>query len=67
MDVGAEKEITVSFDPAYKEDLFSRIAESAVTITYKEHPHVDNVKLKGEVNYVMLGSRKSFSSHERTR
>lgn len=50
MNFDQEREIVVSFDPSYKDDLFSRMAESTVVITYKEHPHTDQVKLKGEVN-----------------
>ncbi|XP_077975805.1 hydrocephalus-inducing protein homolog isoform X2 [Styela clava] len=58
LDLGQEHEIVVWFDPDYKNDLFSRIADSEVTITYKEHPHTDHVKLKGEVNFPNLDFSK---------
>ena len=45
-----ELEITVRFEPAFKDDLASRVAEGEVQISYQEHPHTDSVKLRGEVN-----------------
>lgn len=54
MDLDQEREIVVTFDPSYKDDLFSRMVENAVVITYKEHPHTDQVKLKGEVTSSLL-------------
>uniref|UniRef100_H2YKD6 Uncharacterized protein n=1 Tax=Ciona savignyi TaxID=51511 RepID=H2YKD6_CIOSA len=52
--IGQELEMTVRFDPAFKDDLVSRVAEGEVKVTYKEHPHTDAVKLKGEVNFPNL-------------
>ena len=48
--MGQELDFTVKFDPAFKDDLFSRVAEGEVVITYREHPHYDSLKLKGEVS-----------------
>ena len=45
-----ELEVTVRFDPAFKDDLDSRVAEGEVRISYQEHPHIDSVSLRGEVN-----------------
>uniref|UniRef100_H2XZ27 Hydin adenylate kinase-like domain-containing protein n=1 Tax=Ciona intestinalis TaxID=7719 RepID=H2XZ27_CIOIN len=57
--ISQELEITVRFDPAFKDDLVSRVAEGEVKISYKEHPHMDSVKLKGEVNFPNLDFDKS--------
>ena len=50
LNMGQELDFTVKFDPAFKDDLFSRVAEGEVVITYREHPHYDSLKLKGEVS-----------------
>jgi len=50
--MGQELELTVRFDPAFKDDLVSRVAEGEVGITYREHPHTDSLQLKGEVSNV---------------
>ncbi|CAH8527130.1 unnamed protein product [Schistosoma turkestanicum] len=45
------KEITVSFNPKYKDDLFSRRADELLFIKYAEHPQIDAVRLIGEVHF----------------
>ncbi|CAH8559949.1 unnamed protein product [Schistosoma mattheei] len=45
------KEITVSFNPKYKDDLFSRRADELLFIKYAEHPQTDAVRLIGEVHF----------------
>ncbi|XP_076808093.1 hydrocephalus-inducing protein homolog isoform X2 [Clavelina lepadiformis] len=52
--MGQDLEMTVRFDPAFKDDLVSRVAEGEVIITYREHPHSDFIKLRGEVNFPNL-------------
>ena len=46
--------INVDFDPGYKADRQSHIAESALTAVYKGHPQRDNISLKGEINFPNL-------------
>uniref|UniRef100_A0A7S2QVW6 MSP domain-containing protein n=2 Tax=Triparma pacifica TaxID=91992 RepID=A0A7S2QVW6_9STRA len=46
--------INVDFDPGYKADRQSHIAESALTAVYKGHPQRDNIKLTGEINFPNL-------------
>ncbi|CAI2730845.1 unnamed protein product [Schistosoma spindalis] len=45
------KQITVSFNPNYKDDLFSRRADELLFIKYAEHPQTDVVRLIGEVHF----------------
>uniref|UniRef100_H2ZTJ9 Uncharacterized protein n=1 Tax=Latimeria chalumnae TaxID=7897 RepID=H2ZTJ9_LATCH len=54
LDVHEELELSVQFDPAYKEDLYTRVAEEILTIQYLEHPHTDYVALWGEVHFPNL-------------
>uniref|UniRef100_A0A5K4F930 Hydin_ADK domain-containing protein n=1 Tax=Schistosoma mansoni TaxID=6183 RepID=A0A5K4F930_SCHMA len=48
------KEITVSFNPKYKDDLISRRADELLFIKYAEHPQTDAVRLIGEVHFPNL-------------
>ncbi|XP_051884712.1 hydrocephalus-inducing protein homolog [Pristis pectinata] len=54
LDVGENLELFIRFDPSYKNDLYTRVAEEVLTIQYLEHPHVDYVSLRGEVNFPNL-------------
>ena len=40
LDIGKEFELTIQFDPAYKEDLHIRTIDEVLHVNYKEHPHV---------------------------
>ena len=45
----------IQFDPSYKEeDWICRSHTSQLTITYKEHPHIDYINLMGEVVFPNL-------------
>ncbi|KAL5255873.1 hypothetical protein ACHWQZ_G011188 [Mnemiopsis leidyi] len=47
--------VRIQFDPSYKEeDWVCRSHTSQLTITYKEHPHIDYVNLMGEVVFPNL-------------
>ena len=46
--------VNVSFDPGYKDDRVSHVAESALTAVYREHPNRDKVPLIGEINFPNL-------------
>lgn len=44
----------VKFDPSYRNDLNNWVAEEILAIKYVEHPQVDRLSLRGEVNYPNL-------------
>lgn len=44
----------VKFDPSYRNDLNNWVAEEILAIKYMEHPQVDSLHLRGEVNYPNL-------------
>ena len=46
--------VNVSFDPGYRDDRVSHVAESALTAVYREHPNRDKVPLIGEINFPNL-------------
>ncbi|CAH8852927.1 unnamed protein product [Trichobilharzia szidati] len=48
------KEITVAFNPMYKDDLISRRADELLFIKYAEHPQTDAVRVIGEVHFPNL-------------
>ncbi|XP_067853715.1 hydrocephalus-inducing protein homolog [Heptranchias perlo] len=54
LDVGENLELLIRFEPSFKDDLYIRVAEEILTIQYLEHPHVDYVVLRGEVNFPNL-------------
>ncbi|XP_072551301.1 hydrocephalus-inducing protein homolog [Salminus brasiliensis] len=52
--VGAETEQWVRFDPSYRSDLVSRVAEEVLEVRYSGHPQRDSVALRGEVHFPNL-------------
>ncbi|XP_067905917.1 hydrocephalus-inducing protein homolog [Heterodontus francisci] len=54
LDVGENLELLIRFDPSYKDDLYTRVVEEVLTVQYLEHPHMDYVVLRGEVNFPNL-------------
>lgn len=52
--MGEEKDLLVKFNPSYKSDLNTWVAEEVLEIKYVEHPQVDSLHLRGEVNYPNL-------------
>ena len=51
--------LPVQFDAAYRDDYHIRVVDEALRISYKEHPHIDEVKLRGEVYFPNLGFEKT--------
>ncbi|XP_075796761.1 hydrocephalus-inducing protein homolog isoform X3 [Pelodiscus sinensis] len=51
---GEEQRVSIRFDPFYRKDLNTRVAEGVLTIQYLEHPHEDQVTLRGEVHFPNL-------------
>ncbi|XP_003791425.1 hydrocephalus-inducing protein homolog isoform X2 [Otolemur garnettii] len=54
LDLHEEKNLLIKFDPSYKSDLNNWVAEEILAIKYIEHPQVDSLTLRGEVNYPNL-------------
>ncbi|XP_026975142.1 hydrocephalus-inducing protein homolog [Sagmatias obliquidens] len=54
LEMGEEKDLLVKFNPFYKNDLNTWVAEEVLEIKYVEHPQVDSLHLRGEVNYPNL-------------
>ncbi|XP_041375521.1 hydrocephalus-inducing protein homolog [Gigantopelta aegis] len=59
LDVRTSYILKIRFDPAYKDDSHIRTVDEVLHITYKEHPHVDYVALRGEVYFPNLAFEKS--------
>ncbi|XP_046359897.2 hydrocephalus-inducing protein homolog isoform X3 [Haliotis rufescens] len=57
--VGEPYNLKIRFDPAYKDDLHIRTIDEVLHITYKEHPHVDYIALRGEVYFPNLEFEKT--------
>ncbi|XP_076848184.1 hydrocephalus-inducing protein homolog isoform X3 [Brachyhypopomus gauderio] len=51
---GAETEVWVRFDPSFRPEPVSRVAEGALEIRYSGHPQRDSVALRGEVHFPNL-------------
>ncbi|XP_074864560.1 hydrocephalus-inducing protein homolog isoform X2 [Carettochelys insculpta] len=54
LETGEELHLSIGFDPFYRKDLNTRVAEEILTIQYLEHPHEDQVTLRGEVHFPNL-------------
>ncbi|XP_044902281.1 hydrocephalus-inducing protein homolog isoform X9 [Felis catus] len=54
LEIDGEKNLLVKFDPSYRNDLNNWVAEEILAIKYVEHPQVDSLRLRGEVNYPNL-------------
>uniref|UniRef100_A0A8C3T1C3 HYDIN axonemal central pair apparatus protein n=1 Tax=Chelydra serpentina TaxID=8475 RepID=A0A8C3T1C3_CHESE len=54
LETGEEQHLSIRFDPSYRKDLNTRVAEEVLTIRYLEHPHEDQVTLRGEVHFPNL-------------
>lgn len=52
--LGESKCLDIHFDPCFEADLHMRSVSEKLIFTYDEHPHVDEVNLKGEVNFANL-------------
>ncbi|KAM8982871.1 hydrocephalus-inducing protein homolog isoform 2-T2 [Ara ararauna] len=51
---GEELQLCIRFNPAYEEDLLIWAAEKALKIKFLEHPHEEQVTVRGEVSFPNL-------------
>ncbi|XP_069735049.1 LOW QUALITY PROTEIN: hydrocephalus-inducing protein homolog [Phaenicophaeus curvirostris] len=54
LEAGEELHLTIGFNPAYEEDLKIREVEKALKIQFLEHPHEEQVTVRGEVFFPNL-------------
>ncbi|KAM9374294.1 hydrocephalus-inducing protein homolog [Phaethornis superciliosus] len=54
LEIGEELHLSIRFNPAYEEDLNSRVVEKALRIQFLEHPHEEQVTVRGEVYFPNL-------------
>ncbi|NXE09199.1 HYDIN protein, partial [Lophotis ruficrista] len=54
LEIGEELHLFIRFNPAYEEDLNIRVAEKALQIQFLEHPHEEQVTVRGEVYFPNL-------------
>ena len=48
---GESATVAVTFNPAYRDDRISHVAEGALTWNYRGHPQKDVLPLRGEINF----------------
>ncbi|XP_008933568.1 PREDICTED: hydrocephalus-inducing protein homolog, partial [Merops nubicus] len=51
LETGEELHLSISFNPAYEEDLTIRVVEKALKIQFLEHPHEEHMSIRGEVYF----------------
>ncbi|XP_074738457.1 hydrocephalus-inducing protein homolog [Strix uralensis] len=54
LEIGEELHLSIRFNPAYEEDLCSRVVEKVLKIRFLEHPHEEQVTVRGEVYFPNL-------------
>ncbi|XP_071613168.1 hydrocephalus-inducing protein homolog [Heliangelus exortis] len=54
LEIGEELQLSIRFNPAYEEDLNIRVVEKALRIQFLEHPHEEEVTVRGEVYFPNL-------------
>ncbi|XP_026722885.1 hydrocephalus-inducing protein homolog, partial [Athene cunicularia] len=54
LEIGEELLLSIRFNPAYEEDLCSRVVEKVLKIQFLEHPHEEQVTVRGEVYFPNL-------------
>lgn len=54
LDVGEELHLWIQFNPAYEDNLHSRVAERVLRMRLLEHPHEERVTVRGEVFFPNL-------------
>ncbi|XP_069113582.1 hydrocephalus-inducing protein homolog isoform X2 [Argopecten irradians] len=59
LDVNEDYTLTIQFDPAYKDDLHIRTIDEILHVTYREHPHIDYIALRGEVYFPNIDFEKT--------
>ncbi|NXG68880.1 HYDIN protein, partial [Baryphthengus martii] len=54
LEIGEELHLSIRFNPAYEEDLTIRVVEKALRIQFLEHPHEEQVTVRGELYFPNL-------------
>ncbi|NXQ99391.1 HYDIN protein, partial [Sagittarius serpentarius] len=54
LEIGEELHLSIRFNPAYEGDLVIRVVEKALKIQFLEHPHEEQVAIRGEVYFPNL-------------
>ncbi|KAM9289560.1 hydrocephalus-inducing protein homolog [Morus bassanus] len=54
LEIGEELQLSIRFNPAYEEVLNTWVAEKALKIRFLEHPHEEQVTIRGEVCFPHL-------------
>ncbi|XP_071670318.1 hydrocephalus-inducing protein homolog isoform X2 [Patagioenas fasciata] len=54
LEIGEELHLSIRFNPAHEDDLNIRVVEKALTIQFLEHPHEEQVTIRGEVYFPNL-------------
>ncbi|NXP25966.1 HYDIN protein, partial [Scytalopus superciliaris] len=54
LEIGEERHLCIQFDPAYKKDLHSWVAETTLKMGFLEHPHEEHISIRGEVYFPNL-------------
>ncbi|XP_064315287.1 hydrocephalus-inducing protein homolog [Phalacrocorax carbo] len=54
LEIGEELHLSIGFNPAYEESLNIWVAEKALKIQFLEHPHEEQVTMRGEVYFPNL-------------
>ncbi|XP_074748293.1 hydrocephalus-inducing protein homolog isoform X5 [Strix uralensis] len=54
LEIGEELHLSIRFNPAYEEDLCTRVVEKVLKIQFLEHPHEERVTVRGEVHFPNL-------------
>ncbi|KAI1235520.1 Hydrocephalus-inducing protein, partial [Lamprotornis superbus] len=54
LDIGEELHLCIQFNPAYEKDLNSRVAERLLRMCFMEHPHEEQITVRGEVYFPNL-------------
>ncbi|XP_005052783.1 PREDICTED: hydrocephalus-inducing protein homolog [Ficedula albicollis] len=60
LDVGEELNLCIRFNPAYEKDLHSRVAERVLRMCFMEHPHEEQMTVRGEVYFPNLDLESEF-------
>ncbi|NXX95861.1 HYDIN protein, partial [Centropus bengalensis] len=54
LEVGEELHLSIRFNPAYEEDFNIRVVDKTLKIQFLEHPHEEQVNIRGEVYFPNL-------------
>jgi len=60
LDAGEIAQVSVGFDPSYRNDRQSQRIESKIQVSYPEHPQRDTIGIVGEINFPNLSFDNSI-------